>query len=328
LTFVNKVFYHLSSRGALSMTELCAVNESLLKRIKMKKNVRFTTQGQRADIGEYRINRILPNRYAEAVGPFVFLDHVLPAKHPPDEPTKVANGSGAHPHRGIATLTYLLNGEAEHRDSRGHYAKVHSGGAQWMKAGNGIIHDEVVNADPQSGDYLTHGFQFWINLPAKQKAEPPEYLPLQASDVPSQELGDKRGWIRVIAGAYENLVSPIPAYSRQLLYHIHLESGKQFSLSTEKEWEFAALLPTNPAVINDTEYRTGDFLAFDKAEGSIDITNHSEKALDVIVFGGEKYAEPIVFGGPFVMNSELEIAAAYRDFHAGRYGKINYGRDN
>src|SRR5215467_9049485 len=131
----------------------------------MKKKISFSTRGQRADIGEYKIHRMLPNRYADAVGPFVFLDHALPNKRSPNEPKKFANGTGAHPHRGIATLTYLFNGEADHRDSRGHHAFVRSGGAQWMKAGNGIIHDEVVNADPESEDRLTHVLQFWINLP-------------------------------------------------------------------------------------------------------------------------------------------------------------------
>src|SRR5690349_20512103 len=108
----------------------------------MKKKVSFSTQGNRADIGDYAINRILPNRYADAVGPFVFLDHLLPVIHPADEETKVVNGTGAHPHRGIATLTYILHGEADHFDSRGNHARVASGGVQWMKAGNGIIHDE------------------------------------------------------------------------------------------------------------------------------------------------------------------------------------------
>ena len=88
----------------------------------MKKKISFSTQGRRADIGQYVINRILPNRYADAVGPFVFLDHVLPAEHSPDEAFKSANGTGAHPHRGIATLTYILNGEADHLDSYGHRA--------------------------------------------------------------------------------------------------------------------------------------------------------------------------------------------------------------
>src|SRR5688500_9412574 len=179
----------------------------------MKKEISFSTKGQRADIGEYAIQRMLPNRYADAVGPFVFLDHLLPANHSPDEPIKEVNGTGAHPHRGIATLTYILNGEADHHDSQGHHAFVRSGGVQWMEAGNGIIHDEVVNVDPQTNDLLTHGFQFWINLPAKQKAEAPEYLAIQASEIPQKILPDKSGWIKVIVGEYEGLVSKIPNYS-------------------------------------------------------------------------------------------------------------------
>src|SRR5882762_5852327 len=107
----------------------------------MKKSISFSTQGHRADVGEYTVNRILPNRYADAVGPFVFLDHLPQAKHSPGEPPKKVNGSGAHPHRGIATLTYIINGEADHFDSKGNRARVNSGGVQWMKAGNGIIHD-------------------------------------------------------------------------------------------------------------------------------------------------------------------------------------------
>jgi redox-sensitive bicupin YhaK (pirin superfamily) len=289
----------------------------------MKKKISFSMQGHRADIGEYVIYRILPNKYTQAVGPFVFLDHVPPIKHSPNEPLKVVNGSGAHPHRGIATLTYILNGEADHFDSSGHHAKVGSGGAQWMKAGNGIIHDEVMNVDPQTNNLLTHGFQFWINLPAKQKAEQPEYLPLQASEVPQQKLSDNRGWIKVIVGEYENLVSKIPNYSKQFLYHIHLEAGKQFYIDTENGLEYAAFLPVHNATINDTEFRNGDLIGFDKPEGTIEINNNSEVAIDIILFGGEKYAEPIVAAGPFVMNSDLEIAEAYRDFHEGKYGRIN-----
>jgi len=296
----------------------------IIKNKAMKKKISFSTQGQRADIGEYKINRMLPNRYAEAVGPFVFLDHALPIKHSPDEPVKKVNGSGAHPHRGIATLTYILNGEADHHDSRGHQEKVRSGGAQWMKAGNGIIHDEVLNVDPQTTDLLTHAFQFWINLPSKQKAEPPEYLPVQAGEVPQQMLPGNRGWIKVIVGKYENLASKIPNYSNQFLYHIHLEAGKQFSLAAEKGLEYAAFLPLQNAVINDAGFSKGEFIEFDRNEGTIEINNNSEAGIDILIFGGEKYAEPIAAGGPFVMNTREEIAQAYRDFHNGKYGDISY----
>jgi redox-sensitive bicupin YhaK (pirin superfamily) len=135
----------------------------------MKKGTSFSTQGQRADIGDLTINRILPNRYADAVGPFVFLDHIVPKLQPAD----MDSGTGAHPHRGIATLSYIIEGEDEHFDSAGNYAKVHSGGVQWMKAGNGIVHDETLNVDSHTDTNRTHAFQFWINLPAKNKAEKP-----------------------------------------------------------------------------------------------------------------------------------------------------------
>lgn len=141
-----------------------------------KKKSSFSTQGKRADIGDLEIYRVLANRYADAVGPFVFLDHIVPKIQ-----TKVnKTGTGAHPHRGIATLTYILNGEDEHFDSAGNYAKVHSGGVQWMNAGNGIIHDETLNYDSRTDSKITHAFQFWINLPSAIKAQKPAYLAIEA----------------------------------------------------------------------------------------------------------------------------------------------------
>ena len=289
----------------------------------MKKKISFSTHGQRADIGNITIYRMLPNRYADAVGPFVFLDHFGPTRHAVDEPVQ-KNGNGAHPHRGIATLTYILNGEEEHFDSQGNYGKINSGGVQWMKAGGGIVHDGNLNVDPQTNDRLTHGFQFWINLPAKNKTESPQHLAIQANEVPQKMLDDGKGWIKVIVGEYEGLASKIPNYSKQFLYHIHLEAWKQFSIVTESGLEYAALLPLQNVVINDAEFEKGEFIEFDRSKGTIEINNNSEAAVDIILFGGEKYAEPIVAGGPFVMNSQEEIAQAYRDFHNGKYGRINY----
>lgn len=289
----------------------------------MKKKISFSAKGQRADIGDIIIYRILPNRYADAVGPFVFLDHVAPVKHSNND-KKMKPGTGAHPHRGIATLTYILNGEGEHFDSRGHHAKVSSGGIQWMKAGNGIIHDETMNVDSQTDNPYTHGFQFWINLPAKVKRENPEYLSLNANEIPQMQLSENRGWLKVIVGAYENLVSKVPNYSKQYLYHIHLNEGKQFLMSTEKGLEYAVFLPQHDVTINDTKFNAGDFIEFDREEGTIEIINTSETAADIILFGGEKYTEPIVAQGPFVMNTPQELSDAYNDFYSGIYGKITY----
>jgi redox-sensitive bicupin YhaK (pirin superfamily) len=290
----------------------------------MKKKINFSAQGRRADIGDMVIHRLLPNPYAEAVGPFVFLDHFGPIKRSPDTP-KMKEGTGAHPHRGIATLTYVLNGEGEHFDSRGHHAKVYSGGIQWMKAGNGIMHDEIANPDSQTGNPYIHGFQFWVNLPSQVKKEDPEYLAIDAGEVPQIELPENKGWLKVIAGQYEELVSKIPAYSKQYIYHIHLNEVKQFSLPTEKGLEYAVFLPQQEVTINGTKYGAGEFVEFDREDGTIDLINISNTPADIILFGGEKYTEPMVAQGPFIMNSLQEIADAYQDFHAGKYGEIEYG---
>lgn len=290
----------------------------------MKRKIKTSWQGHREDIGDYKINRILPNRQARMIGPFVFLDHLLQGKHSADEPIKKVNGSGAHPHRGIATLTYIINGIADHFDSAGNHARVNSGGVQWMKAGNGIIHDEAVNVDAEANDLLTHALQFWINLPAKNKVESPAYMPVMPGDVPLVKLNDDSGWLKVIVGEYQSFKSRIPGYMKQYAYHVHLDEGKQFLLETEKELEYAAFLPLHGATINDTDYPKSEMVVFDQTDGVIEIKNNSGDAIDIILFGGAKYAEPIVFGGPFVMNSEAEISDAYRDFYDGKYGTIDY----
>ena len=291
----------------------------------MKKKISFSAKGRRADIGDLMIYRILPNHYADAVGPFVFLDHLAPVKPSFDKP-KMKEGTGAHPHRGIATLTYILNGEGEHFDSRGNHAKVFSGGVQWMKAGNGIIHDETMNPDSQTNNPEMHGFQFWINLPPKVKNEAPEYLAVNASEVPQIQLSENSGWLKVIVGQFGKLVSKVPNYSRQYLYHIHLNGGKRFSLPTEMGLEYAVFLPQHEVTINDINYTAGEFIEFDREEGSIEIVNTADTAADIILFGGEKYTEPIVAQGPFVMNTQQEIVQAYNDFHSGNYGKITYAK--
>jgi len=286
----------------------------------MKKKTSFSTKGQSADIGDLTIFRILPNRYADAVGPFVFLDHIVPKFHP----SIMASGTGAHPHRGIATLSYILEGEDEHFDSAGNYAKVHSGGVQWMKAGNGIMHDETLNVDSDAGTNRIHAFQFWIDLPAKNKAEKPEYMAIHANEMPQKILPNHGGWIKVIVGDYQDLHSVIPNYSTQFLYHIKLEAGKDFTVSIEKNIEVAAFLPTKNTILNDVEFGTGEFVEFDRDAGEITIENKLREAIDVILFGGEPFTEPIVAEGPFVMNSRSEIGDAYKDFYAGKYGKIKY----
>ena len=128
----------------------------------------------------------------------------------------------------------------------------------------------------------------------------------------------------MIAGEFEDLFSKIPSYSEQFLYHIHVNKGKTISIETRKDWEYAAFLPLNKSSINDSDFEPGEFLLFKNSPGSIEIGTLSHGAMDVILFGGEPYTESIIAEGPFVMNSQQEIAKAYTDFHLGKYGKITY----
>lgn len=290
----------------------------------MKKHTSFSTKGNKAKVGPLHIQRLLPNTHACKVGPFVFLDYVAPAV----KETINTNGMGAHPHRGIATLTYILQGEVEHFDSAGNGGKIYSGGAQWMKAGNGIIHDENFNYDSRTTSKYVQGFQFWINLPAKNKAEDPAHIAIQAYEVPKKTLPNNGGWIKVIVGNYESFSSKIPNYSKQFLYHIHLKPGIQFSMEAEDKMETATFLPTQKVTLNDVEFDVGELVEFDRQAGEIEIKNASETDIDLLLFGGEEYTEPIVAEGPFVMNSMAEIANAYRDFYAGKYGEINLHQKN
>lgn len=286
----------------------------------MKKKTSFSTRGHSADIGDLTIYRLLPNRYTDAVGPFVFLDHIIPKV----VLSAVNRGTGAHPHRGIATLSYIIEGENEHVDSSGNYSTVYSGGIQWMKSGNGIIHDETLKIDSQTGSNRTHALQFWINLPSKNKVEKPAYLAIKSNEVPQKELSNGGGWIKVIVGHYEDLNAIIPNYSKQFLFHIQLHGGKNFAINIEGKVEVAAFLPTKNMMINDLEFQAGEFVEFDRNAGEIVIENKLQEAADILLFGGEPYTEPFVAEGPFVMNSLAEIAEAYREFYAGKYGKIIY----
>lgn len=283
----------------------------------MKKKISFSTRGQQADIGPMIIHRMLANTYTQEVGSFVFLDHATPTL----QKTRNNAGTGAHPHRGIATLTYIIDGEVEHFDSLGNRKTVHSGGIQWTKAGNGILHDEIMNYDSGTENKLTHGFQFWINLPGKIKAEKPEYLAIEGSQVPQKALPDGSGWIKVILGNYGELSASIPNYLPQFLYHIKLQPGNMFSIEMNNNMEVAALLPAG-AIINGTLFQSGELVEFDKEAGTIEINNTESHSIDVLLFGGAAYMEPVVAEGPFVMNTTAEVINAYRDFYSGKYGQI------
>jgi redox-sensitive bicupin YhaK (pirin superfamily) len=289
----------------------------------MEKAIVNTYGGINSKVGDLLVNRLLPNRYTQAVGPFVFLDHLYPTVQEPQTPTR-PSGQFAHPHRGIATFSYIFSGALEHFDSNGQHGIVEAGGAQWMNAGKGIIHDEHFSPDFQARGGIMHGLQFWINLPAKNKAEAPDYMAVHANAIPEVVLPNDAGLMRIVIGACGDNKSPVKTFSEQFLYHIKLSPKSSFTYDTKVHLEYAAFVPADEVSINGNPISKSEILIFNKDAGTITFTNNNITEVDIVLFGGETYTEEIYAEGPFVMNSRLEIAHAYRDFFNGDYGKINY----
>ena len=279
--------------------------------------------GVNAKVGELLVNRLLPDHALRSIGHFVFLDHLYPSRHqakPPQAPT----GEFAHPHRGIATFTYLFSGSLEHYDSNGQHGIVEAGGAQWMKAGHGVIHDENPSPRFQAEGGVLHAVQFWINLPARVKAEAPEYLALHPEDIPTVDLPADAGRLRIVIGSFGDATSPVKTFSQQFLYHLQLNPKSSFTWTTKPGLQYAAFVPGEAVLVNGTSYGQSEMLVVEPGETALTFTNTSISPTDVLLFGGESYTEPMVAQGPFVMNSHEEIAQAYQDFFAGKYGHIEY----
>jgi len=288
----------------------------------MKKKIRFSIRSQCAQLGEIEVQRVLPNEFAQAIGPFVFLEHFLSYKQSMNGLYNGLVDKRSNPCRGITTLTYILAGEVEHLDSIGNHVKLSSGGVHWSNAGKGIVHNEAVRSELRVTNPDISVVRFWVNLPSKHKSGKPDYLFVQANEITEKKFSDDAGWIKILLGEYENAIANVPCCSKEFLYHIHLEAGKQIALTADVAIDYAAFLPTNKAVINDIEFQAGKLVVFTSCGEIIELYNSSETVVDIILFGGEPYSEPIIADGTFVMNTAHEITQAYNDFYDGKYGQI------
>jgi redox-sensitive bicupin YhaK (pirin superfamily) len=274
---------------------------------------------QVAPVGTFTVRRALPLRDRHSVGPWVFLDHFGPFKVKPGE-----DGVGAHPHAGIETVTYLLSGRNEHRDSAGHTGVVSKGGVQWMTAGRGIVHAERPLAE--SDDELTmHGIQLWTSLPRAKKLMPPRYQRIAAEAIPA--VTGPGATVRVIAGDYAGTVGPAGTLMPLFLWHVTLEPGAALEAALPASFEAAAYVIEGEADLGDTGEEsavTGRIAIFDGSEDRIRIANASASArLEVLLLGGAPAEGPLVFHGPFVMNSVEQVRAAEIAYHTGRMGQLS-----
>jgi redox-sensitive bicupin YhaK (pirin superfamily) len=296
-------------------------------RVNMKKKIRFSIQQLCTSNEDLITHKVLPNKFVQAIGHFVFLQHIYSCKQSLNESYEGPVGTRSHPHRGIATLTYILAGEVEHLDSIGNHVKLNSGGLHWTNTGRGIVHDEALSPEFRLTNRDISVVRFWINLPSKYKTEKPVYFSFQSYEITKQELSDGAGWIKILLGVYENTMAEVPCYSNEFLYHINLQAGKQFSILADKAIDYAAFLPSNKAIINDIEFQAGNMVAFTSCGEIIELYNNNETVIDIILFGGESSVEPVVTEGTFVMNTAHEITQAFNDFYDGKYGQLRLTRN-
>ena len=270
---------------------------------------------QVAPVGTFTVRRALPFQGRHSVGPWVFLDHFGPFRVKPGE-----DGVGAHPHAGIETVTYLLSGRNEHRDSAGHVGVVAAGGAQWMTSGRGIIHAEHPLAENEA-ELTMHGIQLWTTLPRALKTMEPRYQRIDATAIPG--VPAKGATVRVIAGAYAGTTGPAATLMPTLLWHVTVQPGATFQASLPRGHEAGAYVIEGEGRFGDTsDAATGQIAVFDASEGALRIENRGAAKLEVMVLGGAPAEGPLVFHGPFVMNSVEQVRAAEIAYRTGRMGEI------
>ena len=225
-------------------------------------------------------------------------------------------GFPPHPHRGIETVTYMLQGEFEHEDSTGAKGRMKSGDVQWMKTGSGIIHSEM----PAMSEGRLHGFQLWINMPAKLKMSKPDYIYIDADKIQVHKDSDKQ--VKVIAGKFENAEGPIKEHNVEPIY---------FDIELKKDKDFNIELPlahNSFIYLIDGEIKIGE-QAHDKVKDSTLILLNKGQKLKVssltkakfLLISGKPIGEKIARGGPFVMNTKEEILKAVQDYHNGTFVK-------
>ncbi len=259
-----------------------------------------------------KLKRIVSQQQKNAFDPFILLD-----EFGSDEPTDYVGGFPDHPHRGFETVTYMLAGAMLHRDHLGNEGHLRAGDVQWMTAAHGIIHSEM----PEQENGLLHGFQLWINLPAKEKMKPPHYQDFAAGEIPQLALADG-GYLKVIAGDYatgtQSISGPVTGVSTQPLYFdISLSPWQQLDIPVPAQHTVLIYVYRGELTIGGSErILTAGQLGHLQNGDNIQLATQTQSA-QFLVLAALPLNEPVVQSGPFVMNSSEEIEQAFRDYRDG-----------
>lgn len=246
--------------------------------------------------------------------PFLVLGHHGPQVFGP-------NNSGMpfddHPHRGFETVTFVLEGAVVHTDSGGHRHTIRKGGVQWMTAGAGVVHNEQVTPGFLKNGGLLEVLQLWVNLPGRLKSVPPAYVGIKGDAIVSRPLDGEGGTLHLVAGRYGDAVGPIESLTGVFMSWSELAAGARVRLPAPGGRTVLFYVIRGELRIAGTTASGGDLMSFADDGDSIEMTASSDAA--ILFAHADPIGEPVAAHGPFVMNTEEEVARAYRDYRSGAF---------
>lgn len=275
------------------------------------RKIKKLVTGQRAiDGAGVHLVRVLGHDTVVDFDPFLMLDS-FDSRNPAD----YIKGFPFHPHRGIETISYLVEGEMTHHDSLGNKGTIHSGESQWMTAGSGIMHQEM----PQASKRML-GVQLWLNLPQSQKMTEPTYF-----DITKEMIGIKKtdeAVVHILAGEYDGVAGVNPPHIKATIYDIELQPGKSITLPTKIEDNVFVFLIEGNAVIDDKTVSEKTAVLFDEGD-AITVSTEADNPLRFLICAAKPLHESIAWGGPIVMNTRDELNFAFKELDKGTFIKHN-----
>ncbi len=263
------------------------------------------------DLGEFTVRRALPDERRQRVGPFIFFDHMGPADFPPGTGVNVR----AHPHIGLATITYLFAGEILHRDSLGNVQAIRPGEINWMTAGKGIVHSEKASDELKASGQHLHGLQTWIALPLEREEIEPRFEHYPADVIPSVDVGGAA--VRVVIGTAYGVSSPVNTESGTLYVEANLEPGTALALPNAEE--LGVYVVDGNIAINGEPVVAG-VLAVLKSKSTA--TVEAASAAKIMLCGGASLEGDRVVWWNFVSSSRERLEQAKRDWRNRRFPEV------
>ena len=289
------------------------VNERTISEIITAKS---TTEGD-----GFQVNRPFPNYAIRDFDPFLLLDEMGPVNYAPNE----AKGASPHPHRGFETVTYMIEGAFEHKDSQGNSGKLLPGDVQWMTAGSGVIHSELPEKEFAKKGGRFHGLQLWVNLPKKEKMIKPRYQEISSKNIPTAKTDDGSVQVKIIAGESMGKKAVIDTKIPIFYLHFSLRPNATFIQKIPQNYNvFAYVIKGNALFGSEKKLAKKNQAIFFNQIGENIVMSSSNDSAEVLLIAGTPINEPVKRYGPFVMNTDEELQQAIKDFQNGKMGKIDF----